>query len=226
MACIPTINEKVRAEVWMGDTLIAKTPFVKSFSIQEARSQMYTTLSLTVEVMGGIPFPLGENLTVKAGLRGNLITRFTGEIGKTTVKPSFGKPSYYTMIIEGQGVLSALDGKTFTRRIPPNSEGTYCLITGGAKNSVDKFKTLDKKVQSGNHQMTSTSPNPSRNYGENSPLVVHKKNTLGNSSKGGLVGALASPPTNSDPDATGGLGVHDHSDLDNGGPAFGVFSSE
>lgn len=228
VACVPITNEKIRAEVWMGpDDLIAKTPFVLSFNVQEAREQISATCSVTLEVQAGVVFPLGQQFIIKAGTRDNLVTRFTGEIEQTSVKPSFGKPSYYNITLSCRGVLSVLEGKTFSRRTPANSEGVYCKITGASENTVDKFKTLDKTVKSGNQTVVSSSPNPTRGKGENSGLIIHNKKGTETSAKGGLIGSLASPPSAADKiDEGGGLGIHDHSDTDNGGPAFGVYSAD
>jgi hypothetical protein len=224
--CLPITTEKIRAEVYMGDSLIAKTPFVSSFNIQEARSQISATCSVTLVVEAGTIFPLGEQFIVKAGTRGNLVTRFTGEIEQTSVKPDFGRPSYFNITLSCRGVLSVLEGKTFSRRLPPNSEGVYCMITEASSNTVDKFKALDKPIKSGNHTFILESPNPASGKGENSGLIVHNKSGTESTGKGGFTGSLASPPKTADNSGAGSLGIHDHSDLDNGGPAFGVYSSD
>lgn len=225
MTCIPVVNEKIRAEVWLGNTLLAKTPFVRSFNVQKSRSQISTTFSLSLEIMGGKSLPLGQKITIKAGLRDNLKDIFTGEIETTSVKPSFGKPSYFLISLNGRGVLSILEGKTFSRRLPANSEGIYCKITGGSSNAVDSFKTLDKRVESGNRTITLPTPSLSKGTGENSPLIVH--NAKGTAEHvAGPVGRLTSQPSSAGEDKgeTGeGLGIHDHSSMAKGGPAFATY---
>jgi len=41
-----------------------------------------------------------------------------------------------------------------------------------------------------------------------------------------LTGHLSSSPSNVDTSDGGGLGIHDHSDTEQGGPAFGVYSAD
>jgi hypothetical protein len=225
-SCLPVVQEAVRAEVLLGTQIIAKTPFVKSFNVQQSRSQASTTFNVTMEVFAGTPFNLGEMLTIRAGTKGNLREIFTGKIESTQVRPSFGKPSYFSLTLSGRGVLSELENKTFSRRLKSTGQGLYCLITGGPTNAVDKFYSPDRTVQVGNQSFVSGSPNPAKE-GEHSPLIVHR-NSLSESVVGGPIGRIAEKPTGSS-DLTGGgegLGVHDHSDMDKGGPSFGVYSSD
>lgn len=227
-SCLPVQVEKIRAEVWMGDTLIAKTPFVKSFNVQKSRGQVSTTFTATLEVLAGTQFQQGEKVVIKAGKKGNLKSIFKGNIESTSVRPTFGKPSYYSLTWSGRGVLSELENKTFSRRLKTTGQGLYCLITGGPTNAVDRFYVPDKPVQSGNHTFVSPSPTPSRRKGSHSPLIVFE-GSQDNTATAGAIGHYAEKPSGaSDLSGTGegSLGEHTHEDMDQGGPAFGVFSAD
>lgn len=224
-ACVPVTNEKIRAEILMGNTVLARTPFVSSFNVNESRTQESLTFSVTFEMIGGTPFPLGEKLVIRAGTKGNLKTIMTGTIESTTAQPSFGKPNYFSVTLGGRGVLSALSNKTFSRRLKSAGQGIFCLITGGSANRPSGFHTLDKNVASGNHQAPVTHPNPAKKTGEHSPFIVYQESS-NNQAAGGLVGRLAGRPTGADEGTGGGGGFrpHTHENLDEGGPAFGTYS--
>jgi len=226
VACVPATQEKIRAEVWMGSTKIAETPFIQSFSVNESRSQITNTFTVTLEAMGDIKFPLREKLIIKAGTVGNLRTIMTGTIESTTVKPSFGKPTYFLFILGGKGVLSALKNKKFSRRLKSSGQGVFCLITGGKK-LVEAGFTLTKNVKSGNHKFTGKSPDPARNKGEESPLNVHNS-VFANQARGGAAAQFASPDGGGSDGGRGGGGFrpHTHENVEEGGPAFAVYSSD
>lgn len=226
VACTPVTQEPIRAEVWMGDSMIATTPFVSSFNVGKSRGQLSTTCTVTVDVLATTSFPSGADLIVKAGTRGNLKRVFTGIVESTTTEPSFAKPSYFRLAFSARGVLSQLENKTFSRRLKSDGQGLFCVITGGSSNRPKSYTTLDRKVSTGNRTTRTSSPNPSDSVGENSPFV---KFVGGESSDRGAGGAaeLASKPTGGSPDGAGGsFRVHDHSDLDSGGPAFAVYSAD
>lgn len=237
VACIPITQEQIRAEVWMvtGGTrvLLAKTPFVQSFNVSKSRGQLTTTFSVGFEMLAGTVFPLGADLQIKAGVRGNLKTVFTGFIEQASSEPAFGKPSYFSVSMSGRGVLSLLEKKKFTRRLLSNGQGMFCLITGGSANRPSAVNSLDKTKSSGNHLVPVGSPNPAaaggNGSGEQSPYVV-SVNSENNQAAGGIAERLSGPPAPSDQtnsgSGSGGLGVHTHEDLDNGGPAFGVYSAD
>lgn len=228
ITCLPVTNEKVRAEVWMGDTLIAQTPFVRNFNVQKSRGQVSNTFSVVLEVLAGTQFQQGEKLQIRAGTRGNLKAIFTGSIESTKVSPSIGKPSYYLLTWGGRGVLSELENKTFSRRLQNTGQGMFCLITSGPTNAVDRFYSPDKTVKSGNHTVVYPSPSPSKKKGEHSPLIIHQSDRQ-RVSEGGEIGRIAEKPSGASDLGTGsgdGFREHTHEDLTEGGPAFGVFSSD
>lgn len=224
--CLPVLVEQIRAEIYMGTQLICRTPYVKSFNVKKSRSQASTTFNVTMELLGGTAFSLGQAINIKAGIRGRLKDIFTGEIEDITSRPVFGKPSYYSLTISGRGILSKLENKTFSRRLKSDGQGMFCAITGGPTNRPDAFKSLDKNANSGNQTLISNSPNPSR--GQHSPLIVHRDHSQagGGAAQGGIVNTVAGRPIGTGSTGTGGLGIHTHENLDEGGPAFGVYSVE
>lgn len=226
-ACIPLTEEKIRAEIWLGTLLLAKTPFIKTFNVSKARSQLTNTFSATFEMIAGAPFVLGQQITIKAGLRGQLDSIFTGYIETVQVSPAFAKPSYLSILFSGKGILSELENKKFTRRLKSDGQGMYCLIEGGSSNRPNSVASIDKTHASGNKQAVNDSPNPALGSGEHSQLTQFTSAATAYS-KGGAASVLAGRPSGG-PDentGTGGLGVHTHEDMDNGGPAFGVYSAD
>ena len=227
-ACIPLIQEKIRAEVWMGSTLLARTPFVTNFSINQSRNQNSTTFSVTFEMIAGTSFPLGAQLIIKAGFKGALKTRLTGIIETTTAQPALGKPTYFSVTLGGRGVLSDLENKKFSRRLKSSGQGLFCLITSdtSADNRPEAYYSLSKKIFSGNHTTTSDTPNPAKRGGSNSPFIVHVSQRS-DQSAGGLAKKLAGKPGGGDESRGQGASVvHTHEDLDQGGPSFAVYSAD
>lgn len=224
--CISVTKERIRAEILMGDTVITKTPFIKSFNVSKSREQVSNTFNVTFEVLASQFFPVQSEIKIKSGIQGSLKTIFTGVVERTSSKPTLGKPSFYLVTLQGRGVLSTLENKKFSRRLKADGQGLFCTITGGPANRPDRYYSLDKNVSSGNHTYIWKSPNPSKKEGENSPLIQHR-NTLDNTSAGGLAGAIAGKPTGGTRQGgDGGLVEHTHEDRDEGGPGFGVFAAD
>lgn len=220
VTCIPIDQEQIRAEVVMGDTVLARTPFLKGFNISATRNAT-TTFSVTFEMLSGMVFPLGEHLTIRAGTKGNLQNRFTGIIEQTSARPVFGKPSYSSVYLAGRGVLSALENKKFSRRLKSDGQGLFCLITNGPSNRPQSYYSLDKVIYSGNH--TFITDNVNSIFSEKSPLIMYKSSDF--PEYGGTVPNVAKSNQGTGGGSTGtGFKVHDHTDEDNGGPAFGVYS--
>lgn len=225
--CIPLVEEKIRAEFWMGTSLIAKTPYIVSFNVEKNRKSITDTFTIIIEILANVAFPLRENVSIKAGTRGNLREIFTGKIEQTRAEPAFGKPSYKRMSISGRGVLSELEGKRFSRRLRTDGQGMFCLITQGPNNRPDAWYSLDGTKNVGERQMILQSPSPTKMMpGENSPLII-KDATQGQSAAGGEIGAMATEiKSGGKPNNNDGLTIHTHESLDQGGPAYGVYSAE
>jgi len=220
--------EKIRAEVLIGGDVIARTPFVKSFSVNKSRTQLSNTFNVTLQVLAGISFTPGEKLSIRAGLRGNLKTIFTGIIKSTQVQPTFGLPGYFSITLSGRGVLSALENKKFSRRLKVDGQGLYVLITGGSANRPTKGFSPDQPARGGNRQTISKSPDPAQQTGEHSVFIRNRSSgkspitgniaiDIAGKTEGGAGGALG---------GTGGEAIHDHSTLEQGGPSFAVYSAD
>ena len=234
VSCIPITQEKVRAELWMGtELLLSKTPFIKSFNVGKSRGQLTNTFNITFEMQAGTVFSQTEKIVIKAGVKGDLKTIFTGYIEATKSSPVFGKPSYFSVLLSGRGVLSSLENKKFSRRLKSDGQGMFCLITGGASNRPKDYNSLSRTRDSGNHTVTWPSPNPAASVGgggggagEHSQYTVYNSAAT-NQAAGGIAALVAGRPTGgSEGDAQDGLGVHTHESNDQGGPAFGVYSSD
>jgi len=222
VSCTSVTREEIRAEIWMENTLLASTPMVNNISVNKSRTQMSTTFSVTFEIQAGISFPMGADLVIKAGTRGNLQTIFTGLVESVTTNPSFGKPTYYLITMGGQGVLTKLKDKKFSRRLRSDGQGLYCLIKGGPLNSTS-YHSTDKNIGSGNHTFVKSSPDLTRGGGENSPLIV-TPSAAGNQGRGGVPAEVAGSPSGGS--TADGFRPHTHEDMDEGGPAFGVYSAD
>ncbi len=228
VSCIPITEEKIRAELWLGDTtLLAKTPFISDFTVSKSRGQLTDTCSITFEMIAGTPFTSGQRLTIKAGTKDNLKTIFTGSIVNTKVSPSFGKPSYFSINLGAEGILSELENKKFSRRLKSDGQGLFCLIQGGSANRPSSVTSLDRQHSSGNRTAVNSSPNPATLGGEHSQLTQYASSGAKHA-EGGAASRLAGKPSTSQ-DANsggGGLGVHTHENEEQGGPAFGVYSAD
>jgi hypothetical protein len=225
--CTPIPQERIRAELWFGNTRIAKTPYILSFNVTKARSQISDTFSMQLEVLAVTSFPLGQNLQIRAGIRGNLKTIFTGVIKQTRIDPAFGKPSYFKMSISGSGVLSQLEGKKFSRRLRSAGQGMYCMITSGG-DRVDAYYSLDgSKLGSGNKEFIGPSLSPSKSTGgENTPVILYNAHAPGGGTQSRLGSLVSDSSGTTSTQATDGLTIHTHESIEEGGPAFGVYSSE
>lgn len=231
VACIPITEEKIRAELWMGDSLLlAKTPFISDFSVTKSRGQLTDTCSITFEMLAGTQFAIGEMITVKAGIRGNLKTIYTGSIVSTKVSPAFGKPSYFVFNLGSEGILAELENKNFSRRLKSDGQGMYCLINSGPTNRPQHVSSIDRTHSSGNRTSVGPSPNPASGGGEHSQFT--RFDSAGGKAAQGLGGSVATRLAGQQKGsldaqtAGGGLGVHTHENEDQGGPAFGVYSAD
>jgi len=95
----------------------------------------------------------------------------------------------------------------------------FVSIDSGPANRPSKGMSIDKRVRSGTHTYTSPTPNPSDS--EHTKITYMPKRGQG---KPGEMSKSTSIGAN-DSSQQAGLGVHDHSEMDKGGPAFGVFSA-
>lgn len=225
-SCLTVTEEKIRAIVSLGGVEF-RTPYVKSFNVNKSRGQISSTFNVTLEVLAGTSFSLGQPVVIRAGLRGREKKIFTGVVEGTSVRPVHGKPSYFSLTVQGGGVLSVLEGKTFSRRLSSTGQGLFCMISSGPEKHAEKFYSLSKEVSSGNHTTIASSPSPAKGDGEQSPLVIHNSG-LSSKADGGIAGQIAGKPSSGGQEGTGGEAFrnHTHEDLTEGGPAFAVYSAD
>lgn len=225
-SCLTVTEEKIRAIVSLGGVEF-RTPYVKSFNVNKSRGQISNTFNVTLEVLAGTSFSLGQPVVIRAGLRGSEKKIFTGVVEGTSVRPVYGKPSYFSLTVQGSGVLSVLENKTFSRRLSSTGQGLFCLITGGNEQHAEKFYSLSKRVDSGNHTVVSSSPSPTGGEGDQSPLIIHESSTA-SKADGGIAGQIAGKPASGGSEGTSGDGFrsHTHEDMTEGGPSFGVYSAD
>jgi hypothetical protein len=129
-------QEKIRATITIGDNIVVRTPYIKSFNVNRQRGQMVSSFSATVEVLTsdltGEVSPIataGQSVTISAGLEGEEKLIFTGDIKNVQINPSWDKPEYFLLNISGADVLSRLEGKRYSRRVQWTSGGMWAKIT-------------------------------------------------------------------------------------------------
>jgi len=130
------VQEKIRATITIGEALTIQTPYIKSFNVNRQRGQMVSSFSATVEILAadlsGNTSPIGvagQTVTISAGLEGDEKLIFTGDIKNTQISPSWDKPEYFLVNISGADILSRLEGKRYSRRIPWTGAGMWAKIT-------------------------------------------------------------------------------------------------
>jgi len=221
--------EPIRARIEINDTFIVETPDVKSISVNKSRGSNIGTFSATIEVKVdanfGSPTGSGGKIRIYAGTKDNYVTKgpiFTGKIRNIRPSPTPGKPNYYTLSLSGDDVMSTLQNKKFSRRIPTDGPGVFVTITGVVgQRPTSGVWAIDGRANAGSKTFTHNKPDLTDRKAHNS-LVHHRDYNKSNrdwSHKGG-VAPVPEPGSGSG----GGLNVHDHSGMASGGPAFGVYS--
>lgn len=218
--CIGMEQEAVRATIELSGVEI-KTPYVKAFSIDKARQRLSTTFSATVEIPASSSFVAGADIVIYGGLKGAETKRFTGMAKTITTQPSFDKAGYFVLSISGVDKMGDLDGKTFSRRLRSDGFSVFVSIDGGPANRPQRGVSIDKRVRGGKHQVTSTSPRMER--GDHSQLTKMPKR---GGHKHGMYGKAGYMNGEKNGESSAGNGIHDHTDMNKGGPAFGVYSAD
>ena len=217
--CVGIELEKIRATVVLGGREV-KTPFVQSFSVNKSRTRLPTTASVSVELQAGTTFIAGQDIEIRAGLKGKEELIFTGQVQTLIVTPSADKAGYFVINLQAADKMIELENCRFSRRLRSEGFSAFVSIEGGPRNRPNKGFSVDKRIRGGKHQYTSPTPSPSDS--EHSKLTKMPKR---NSGKHGNYNKTTDP-TGSDTGAGQGIGVHDHSTLSKGGPAFGVYSAD
>lgn len=217
--CLGIRTEKIRATIDLSNVII-KTPYVKAFNVDKDRQRLATTFSATVEILASSSF-IPADIVISAGLKDAEQKIFTGMIKSITTSPSFDKAGYFVLSLSGVDRMSELEGRTFSRRLKSDGFSTFVSIDGGSSNRPTRGVSIDKKIWGGQHTYTSPSPSPSMS--EHSKVTKMPKR---GGNKHGKYGRSGDVEDWRNAQAAGALSVHDHSDMNKGGPSFGVFSSD
>jgi hypothetical protein len=218
--CVGIKLEKIRATVNISGYEV-NTPDVKAFSIDKARGRLTASFSLTVEVPVSASFILGSDILIYAGTMDNEKKTFTGIIKRVSVQPCFDKPGYFTFNITGTDKMGVLENKNFSRRLRSDGMSLFCGITSGATNKPTRGFSLEKRVRGGQHQMVSKTPRPQTS--EHSELTkmptrgVEKNGPYGKATDVGMASAQKT---------ASGKVPHTHENMDQLGPAWGVYSTD
>ncbi len=159
-ACTNITLEKIRAEIDFGGQLKFETPEIQSFTVNKSRTSLASTFSASIEVPATTIFPIGQDVTIKAGIAGDLKPLFTGRVFNITVNPSFEKAITYVVNLSGADRFHDLEGHTFSRRQRTRGQTTFAAITGITFRSPQRGISVEKRIGTGGtHQITSTDTN-------------------------------------------------------------------
>lgn len=107
---------KIRARITIGN-LVVETPYIQSFNVNLSRGQISTfSASIKVpsdDVLGNI---VGDAIVIKAGRNSPSSTVFSGVVKRARISPVFDDPSFVMINLDGEDILSLLNGKKYTRR--------------------------------------------------------------------------------------------------------------
>ena len=232
LECTGIELEPIRARIVINDIVTIETPYVKSFSVNKSRSSNIGTFSASVEVEANTSFGSPEGgsglIQIYAGTKTNYLTKgpiFTGIVRRMSPQPIIGKPNYFLMSISGDDIMSKLQNKKFSRRISTEGDGLFVTVNGSAgPRPTTMTWSIDKRIRSGSSQTSGLKPDTSDRDEHNS------KTYFKDFGKGTGQGAwLAGKGAEIVPEQLGsgggtGLNVHSHTDMNSGGPAFGVYS--
>jgi len=217
--CLGIRTEKIRATIELSGVTI-RTPYVKAFNVDKARQRLTTNFSATVEIPASSSFVAGADIVIYAGEKDDEQKIFTGMTKSVTTSPSFDKAGYFVLSLSGVDKMGDLEGRTFSRRLKSDGFSSFVSIDGGSSNRPTRGVSIDKRIWGGKHTYTSSSPKASNP--EHSKLTKMPKRGGHKHGKYGRAGNIDDWRQGQE----GGLGVHDHSAMNKGGPAFGVYSAD
>ena len=172
--CANITLEKIRAELDFGGLLIFSTPDIQSFSVQRSRQSLAASFSASIKVPADIVFPVGQDVTIRAGTFGNLKTIFTGQVLSIQVNPSFDDATSYIVSLSGQDRFHEMEGYTFSRRQRTRAQSTFASISGIASRNPQKGVSYEKRIgNGGTHRLRNETPN----IREHSKLVKTDRNS-------------------------------------------------
>ena len=133
----------VRATISIGGMSVS-TPFVLSFTVRRARGQISTfdaSLKVSHDEVSGLT---GGAVSIKAGTKSSQKQVFTGIVRSARMTPCWDDPNYVLLTINGNDVLSLLQGKKYTRRCRA-SRGQFCVITSARQGLKSGKFTYDSE---------------------------------------------------------------------------------
>lgn len=158
--CANITLEKIRAELDFGGALIFATPDIESFAVKRSRQQLAATFDASISVPADTVFPVGQDVTIRAGTLGNLKTIFTGKVLSIQVSPTYDDATTYLVNISGQDIFHELEGYTFSRRQRTRAQSTFAAITGISSRNPQKGVSYEKRIgNGGTHRLRSETPN-------------------------------------------------------------------
>jgi len=122
-------REEIRAEIDISGTTFS-TPDVKSFSVSKSRQSLSAQFSASIEVSPDDFSEVGGDVVIRAGLKGQLKTIFTGIIRNASAKPSWEDAYKVVLNISGNDRMYILDDKKFSRRALNEGLAPWASITG------------------------------------------------------------------------------------------------
>lgn len=160
VTCANITLEKIRAELDFGGALVFSTPDIDSFSVQRSRQQLAATFNASITVPADTVFPVGQDVTIRAGTLDNLKTIFTGKVLSIQVNPTFDDATSYQVNLSGADIFHELEGHTFSRRQRTRGQSTFAGITGISSRNPQKGVSYEKRIgNGGTHRISSQTPN-------------------------------------------------------------------
>lgn len=216
--CLGMRTEKIRSRINLSGVDI-QTPYVKAWSTDSTRTKLSTTFSATLEVSATSSFIAGADIEIYATVDGVERKILTGMVNSIQVQPSFDKAGYFVLSISGEDRMGELEGRTFSRRLRSDGFSLFVSIDSGPSNRPSRGFSIDKRIRGGKHTYTSPTPRPDK--GEHTKLTYMPKRGSGRHGEFGKIGGIG---PNDGAGSRDGFIVHDHSEMDKGGPAWGVFA--
>ncbi|HEC64590.1 MAG TPA: hypothetical protein ENI23_04800 [bacterium] len=142
-------REEIRAEIDISGTTFS-TPAIKSFSVSKSRQSLSAQFSASIEVSPDDFTEVGGDVVIRAGLKGQLKTIFTGVIRNASAKPSWEDAFKVILNISGNDRMYILDDKKFSRRALNEGLAPWASITSvSRRQQVSQYNWKRKNVSIG-----------------------------------------------------------------------------
>jgi len=143
-------RQPVRAEISFIDSSAqpVATPYVVSFNVRRARGQMSATFSASLKVESDKISDsfLGKGIIIKAGIKNQLKTIFTGRIYKATIKPIWTDASLVMLNLAGKDTLGVIEAQKINRRVKTYRDGSTPPERWGMVNQILKDNSPTRAV--------------------------------------------------------------------------------